>query len=171
MNCTATNRTFIRRNRHAEGMRQAVETCSIYLDCVLSDKFRYTNSRIKQIHASFNIVAQKVQNGVITVESLKEILKKEHNANIYFVTKRSRPAYLYSDYINGVYEASDKVSVILLYVLIHLYGFGEKKANKVVYEINEIARSVNQGYLSNEDIVRTLQDEECLEVKKLEDVE
>lgn len=171
MNCTATNKVFIRRNRHSEGMRQAVETCSVYLDYVLSDKFRYANSRIRQIHASFDTVAKQVQNGKVATDELTQILKKEHNANIYFTSERSRPGYLYSDYINGVHEATDKVTVILLYVLIHLYGFGEKKANKVVYEINEIARSVNQGYLSNEGILAALRDEEGLEVKKLEDVE
>lgn len=171
MNCTATHKTFRRQKRYDAGMKEAVSKCSLFLDYVLSDKIRWSNSRINQIHSTFNDVADKVQNGEMTIEDMLKTLKEEHNANVIIKqSQRIRPKGLYSDYINGVYAASDKVSIILLYVLIHIYGLGGEKANRIMSGISDIAESVNLGYVTEKEIKQGLLDEEGLEVKKLKDV-
>ena len=171
MKCTATNRTFRRQKRYDAGMKEAVKKCSLFLDYVLSDKIRWSNRRIGQIHSTFNDVAEKVQKGELTVEGMLKVLKEEHNANVIIPKEnRVRPHGLYSDYINGVYASSDTVSVILLYVLIHIYGLGGEKANRIMSGISDIAESVNLGYVTEKEIRQGLMDEEGLEVKKLKDV-
>lgn len=171
MKCTASNRTFRKQQRFDAGMKEAVRKCSLFLDYVLSDKLRWSNSRIGQIHSTFNDVADKVQSGEMTLEGILQILKEEHNANVIIKqSERIRPKGLYSDYINGVYASSDKVSIILLYVLIHVYRLGGEKANRIMSGISDIAESVNLGYVTEKDIKQGLMDEEGLEVKKLKDV-
>lgn len=170
MKCTASNRKFIRKRRYDEGMKEAVEKISLFLDSYLSDKLRYSNSRIAQIHKTFNDIADKVQGGEITTESLLQVLKDEHNANIIFKTERERPRQFYSDYIDGVYAASDKASIILLYVLVHKYGIGEEKANAIMSGMTYIAESVNKGYVTEKEIKQGLLEEEGLVVEKLSDI-
>lgn len=171
MNCTATHKAFRRQKRYDAGMKEAVRKCSLFLDYVLSDKLRWSNSRINQIHATFNDVAEKVQQGELTVEDLMKVLLDEHGVNVIIPKeKRIRPSGLYSDYINGVHDSSDTVSVILLYVLIHIYGCGEEKTARVIAGITDIAESVNLGYVTEKEIRQGLMDEEGLEVKKLKDV-
>ncbi len=171
MKCTASNRTFRRQRRFDAGMKEAVRKCSLFLDYVMSDKLRWSNSRINQIHATFNDVAEKVQKGELTAEELIKVLRDEHGAEVIIPKEnRVRPQKLYSDYINGIYASSDTVSVILLYVLIHIYRLGEEKAARVIAGISDIAESVNLGYVTENEIRQGLMDEEGLEVKKLNDV-
>lgn len=171
MKCTATHKKFLRQRRFDAGMKGAVARCSIYLDYVLSDKMRWSNSRINQIHSTFNNVAEKVKNGELTVDDMVKVLKAEHDADVIIPKDgRERPKGLYSDYINGVYASSDTVSVILLYVLIHIYRLGCEKTAKIIAGITDVAESVNLGYVTETDIQRSLKSEEGLEVKKLNDV-
>ena len=171
MKCTATHKKFRRQRRYDTGMKVAVEKCSLYLDCVLSDKLGWANSRINQIHSTFNNVAEKVKDGELTVDVMLKVLKAEHDADVIIPKDgRERPKGLYSDYINGVYASSDTVSVILLYVLIHIYRLGGEKANRIISGINDVAESVNLGYITENDIRRSLKQEEGLEAKKLNDV-
>lgn len=170
MKCIATNRKFVRQRRHDHGMKEAVRRLSLFLDYVLSDKNRYKNVRIHQIHASIDRTIEQIEKGETTIEELNNILKEQHNAHIDLEKNRIRPSFLYSDYVNGVYAAMDQVNVILLYVLIHLYGMGEEKVNKIISDLNDVATCFNQGYITEEDIRQVLREEEGLEVRNLKEV-
>lgn len=171
MKCTATNKTFRRKRLHDEGMKTAIRKCSLYLDCVMSDKMRWSKERIRQIHSTFNRLAEDVQSGKLTTEQMIKTLKEEHGANVIFKTGgRVRPRELYSDYINGVHDTSDKISVILLYLFIHIYGMGEAKTNALMAGINETAKSVNLGYVTEKELQECLADEEGIQVERLKDV-
>ena len=170
MKCIATNRKFVRQRRHDQGMKEAVRRLSLFLDYVLSDKNRYSNSRISQIHASIDRTIEQIEKGETTIEELNNILKEQHNANIDLEKNRIRPSFLYSDYVNGVYAVQDSINIILLYVLIHLYGMGEEKVNKIISDLNDVATCFNQGYITEEDIRQVLREEEGLEVRNLKEV-
>lgn len=170
MNCTATNKTFRRQRLHDEGMKTAIRKCSLYLDCVMSDKMRWSKERIRQIHSTFNRLAEDVQSGKLTTEQMIKTLKEEHGANVCFRRNEERPGFLYSDYINGVHDTTDKISVILLYLFIHIYGMGEAKTNALMAGINETAKSVNLGYVTEKELQECLADEEGIQVERLKDV-
>lgn len=171
MKCTASNRKFVRQRRHDYGMKEAVRRVSLFLDYVLSDKNRYKNVRINQIHASIDRIIEQIEKGETTVAELHYILKTQHNANIDLgENRRIRPHGLYSDFTNGVHEAMDQVNIILLYVLIHLYGMGEEKVNKIISDLNDAATCFNQGYITEEDIRRALREEEGLEVRNIKEL-
>ncbi len=170
MNCIASNKTFRRQRLHDEGMKTAIRKCSLYLDCVMSDKMRWSKERIHQIHSTFNRLAEDVQSGKLTTEQMIKTLKEEHGANVCFKNNRERPRELYSDYINGVHDTSDKISMILLYLFIHIYGLGEAKTNALMAGINETAKSVNLGYVTEKELQRCLADEEGIQVERLKDV-
>ena len=170
MKCTATNKAFRRQRRHDEGMKTAIRKCSLYLDCVMSDKMRWGKERINQIHSTFNRIAEQVQRGELTAEQMMKTLKEEHGANVCFRRNEERPGFLYSDYINGVNDTSDKISVILLYLFIHIYGMGEEKTNSLMAGINETAKSVNMGYITEKELEYCLAEEEGIEVRRLKEV-
>lgn len=171
MKCTASNRKFVRQRRHDHGMKRAVELVSLYLDYVLSDKNRYKNVRIKQIHASIDRTVEQIEKGETSIEELNNILKEQHNAHIDLgENNRIRPHGLYSDFANGVYATMDQVNIILIYVLVHLYGMGEEKVNNIISGITNVAACCNQGYLTENDIRRALRDEEGLEVRNIKEV-
>lgn len=83
---------------------------------------------------------------------------------------RIRPAWFKSDYVGGVYAAEDALTVVLIYVLMHQYKFSNEKCNRVLKGINELAASVNTGYVTEADIRQCLQEEEGLVSEKLEGV-
>ena len=171
MNCVATNKNIRKQKRYDEGMKEAVRKSSLFLDYVLSDKLRWSNSRINQIHSTFNDVADEVSKGKVTIKDLMDVLKREHDVDVIIPKEgRIRPSGMYSDYVNGIYASSDAVSVILLYVLIHVYGCGEEKTAKVISGITYIAESVNLGYITEEEIRQGLLEEEGLEVRRLQNV-
>ncbi len=170
MKCTATNKTFRRQRLHDEGMKTAIHKCSLYLDCVMSDKLRWSKERIRQIHSTFNRLAEDVQSGELSTEQMIKTLKEEHGANVCFRRNEERPRFLYSDYINGVHDTSDKISVILLYLFIHIYGMGEEKTNALMAGINETAKSVNLGYVTEKELRDCLAEEEGIQVERLKDV-
>lgn len=169
MKCTASNKVFRRQRMKEQGMREAVERLSLFLDYVLSDKNRYKNIRIHQIHASIDRTIEQIEKGETTIDELYRILKEQHNAHLVFGEK-TRPPGLKSDYINGVHIAIDNANIVLLYVLIHLYGMGEAKVNKIIDDINHVATCFNQGYITEQDIRQALRDEEGLEVHSIKEV-
>lgn len=169
MNCAATNKVFVRQRRKEHGMKDAVRRLSLFLDYVLSDKNRYKNIRIHQIHASIDRTIEQIEKGETSIDELHRILKEQHNAHLEFGDK-TRPHGLKSDYINGVHIAIDNANIILLYVLIHLYGMGETKVNKIIDDINEAATCFNRGYITEQDIRQALRDEEGLEVHSIKEV-
>lgn len=169
MKCAATNRVFVRQRRKEQGMREAVERLSLFLDYVFSDKNRYKNIRIHQIHASIDRTIEQIEKGETTIDELLTVLKEQHNAHIENKDK-TRPHGLNSDYVNGIHIAIDAANIILLYVLIHLYGMGEEKVNKIIDDINEAATCFNQGYITEQDIRQALRDEEGLEVHNIKEV-
>ena len=170
MNCRASSKSFRRQTLHNEGMKTAVKKVSLFLDCVMSDKMLWSKRRIQQIHSTFNRLADKVQSGELTTEQMMKTLKEEHGANVCFRNNRERPRELYSDYINGVHDTSDKISVILLYLFIHIYGMGEAKTNALMAGSNETAKSVNLGYVTEKELQECLADEEGIQVERLKDV-
>lgn len=171
MKCIATNRKFVRQRRHDHGMKEAVKRVSLFLDYVLSDKNRYKNVRIRQIHSSIDRIIEQIEKGETTIAELNLILEKQHNANIDLEKSHTnRPLGLYSDYVNGVHAAMDQVNVILLFVFVHLYGMGEEKVNKIISDLNDVATCFNQGYITENDIRRALRDEEGLEVRNIKEL-
>lgn len=169
MKCTASNKVFRRQRMKEQGMREAVRRLSLFLDYVLSSKNRYSNSRINQIHASVDHTIEQIEKGETTVDELLSVLKEQHNAHIENKDK-TRPHGLNSNYVNGIHIAIDAANIILLYVLIHLYGMGEDKVNKIIDDINEAATCFNQGYITEQDIIQALRDEEGLEVRNIKEV-
>lgn len=85
-------------------------------------------------------------------------------------SKKERPEWLKSDYVGGVQVMTQALSIVLIYVLLHQYKFSAEKCNKVVAGINNIAASVNMGYISEDEIREILVDEEGLISEKLEGV-
>lgn len=172
MKCAAVNRELCKKRTFETGKTQAIKKMSLFLDYVLSDKLRYTNTRIKQIHTSFNKVACDVAEGKRSIGEITRFLKREYNIELVGTDKsnRIRPAWFKSDYINGVYASSNALSIILIYVLVHQYRFSEEKTSKVINGINDIASSVNLGYIKEGEISDILLDEEGLVSEKLERV-
>ena len=172
MKCAAVNKELRKKKLFDTGSAEAIKKMSLFLDYVLSDKLRYTNTRIKQIHTSFNKVASDVTEGRRSIGEITRFLKDEYGVELVGLNseKRIRPAWFRSDYISGVYASSDALSIVLIYVLVHQYRFSEEKCNKVIKCINDIAASVNQGYIKESEIRECLYDEEGLVVEKLEGV-
>ena len=171
MKCTASNRTFRRQRIHDYGMKEAVRRVSFILDYVLSDKNRYKNVRINQIHSSIDRVIEKVEKGDTTIAELNYILKTQHDINIDFEeSHKTRPQGLRSDYINGVFAAQDSINVILCYVLAHMYRIGRDKLNKIMSDMNKAITLYNQGYVTENDIRRALRQEEGLEVRNIKEL-
>ena len=169
MKCAASNRELKKKRIFDTGKTEAIKKMSLFLDYVLSDKLRYSNTRIKQIHSSFNKVASDVTEGRRSIGQISRFLKDEYNIELVGLNseKRIRPAWYKSDYINGVYASSDALSIVLIYVLVHQYRFSEEKCNKVIKCINDIAAGVNQGYIKEKEIREILYDEEGLVVEQL----
>lgn len=169
MKCAAVNKELRRKKLYDTGMTVALSRLSLYLDSVLSDKLRYSNTRIKQIHSSFNKVAADVQEGRRSMGELMSFLQAEYGVELD-MEHRIRPAWFKSDYVGGVYAAEDALTVVLIYVLMHQYKFSNEKCNRVLKGINELAASVNTGYVTEADIRQCLQEEEGLVSEKLEGV-
>lgn len=172
MKCAAVNRELRKKQLFDTGNEQALKKMSLFLDYVLSDKLRYTNTRIKQIHTSFNKVASDVTEGRRSIGEITDFLRDEYGVELIGLESenRIRPAWFRSDYVSGVYATSDALSIILIYVLVHQYKFSEEKCNKVIKSINDIAGSVNLGYITEAEIKECLYDEEGLVVEKLQSV-
>lgn len=169
MKCAAVNRELRKKQLFDTGNEQALKKMSLFLDYVLSDKLRYTNTRIKQIHTSFNRVSLDVQQGRRSIGEITDFLRDEYGVEPD-AEHRNRPAWFKSDYVGGVYAAEDALTVVLIYVLVHQYKFSEEKCNKVIKSINDIAGSVNLGYITEAEIKECLYDEEGLVVEKLQSV-
>ena len=172
MKCAASNRELRKKRTFETGATEALKKMSLFLDYVLSDKLRYTNTRIKQIHTSFNKVALDVTEGRRSIGEIIRFLQVEYHADFVGMdsSRRIRPEWLKSDYVGGVNEATQSLSIVLIYVLLHQYKFSAEKCNRVVSGINEIASSVNQGYIKEDEIREILFDEEGLVVEKLGEV-
>lgn len=172
MKCAASNRSLRKKKTYAAGKEEALKKMSLFLDYVLSDKLRYTNTRIKQIHTSFNRVSLDVQQGRRSIGQITDFLRDEYGVELIGLESenRIRPAWFRSDYVGGVHAAEDALTVVLIYVLVHQYKFSKEKCNRVMKGINELASSVNAGYVTESDIRECLQDEEGLVVEKLQSV-
>lgn len=172
MKCAAVNRGLRKKKLFDTGSAEAIKKMSLFLDYVLSDKLRYTNTRIKQIHTSFNKVASDVTEGRRSIGEIISFLQAEYHADFVGMdnSKRERPEWLKSDYVGGVQVTTQALSIVLIYVLLHQYKFSAERCNKVVAGINDIAASVNMGYIKEDEIREILVDEEGLVSEKLEGV-
>lgn len=172
MKCAASNRQLRKKRTFETGATEALKKMSLFLDYVLSDKLRYTNTRIKQIHTSFNKVAIDVTEGRRSIGEIINFLQDEYHADFVGMEKekRIRPEWLKSDYVGGVNVTTQALSIVLIYVLLHQYKFSAEKCNRVIQGINDIASGVNQGYIKEEEIKDILFDEEGLVVEKLGEV-
>lgn len=172
MKCAASNRQLRKKRIFETGSTEALKKMSLFLDYVLSDKLRYTNTRIKQIHTSFNKVALDVTEGRRSIGEIIIFLQDEYHADFVGLEKekRIRPEWLKSDYVGGVNVTTQALSIVLIYVLLHQYKFSAEKCNRVIQGINDIAAGVNQGYIKEEEIKEILFDEEGLVVEKLGEV-
>lgn len=172
MKCAASNRE-LRKNRIFEnGATEALKKMSLFLDYVLSDKLRYTNTRIKQIHTSFNKVASDVTEGRRSIGEIISFLQAEYHADFVGMdnSRKIRPEWLKSDYVGGVQVTTQSLSIVLIYVLLHQYKFSAEKCNRVIAGINDIAASVNMGYIKVDEIREILLDEEGLVSERLGEV-
>ncbi len=172
MKCAASNRELRKKKLFDTGSAEAIKKMSLFLDYVLSDKFRYTNTRIKQIHTSFNKVASDVTEGRRSIGEIISFLQDEYHADFVGMdnSKKERPGWLKSDYVGGVQVTTQALSIVLIYVLLHQYKFSAEKCNKVISDINSIAAGVNMGYIKESEIREILVDEEGLVSEKLEEV-
>ncbi len=172
MKCAASNRELRKKRTFETGATEALKKMSLFLDYVLSDKLRYTNTRIKQIHTSFNKVALDVTEGRRSIGEIIAFLQDEYHAEFVGMdnSKKIRPEWLKSDYVGGVNVTTQALSIVLIYVLLHQYKFSSEKCNRVISGINDIAAGVNQGYIKEEEIKEILFDEEGLVVEKLGEV-
>lgn len=172
MKCAASNRQLKKKRVFETGSAEALKKMSLFLDYVLSDKLRYTNTRIKQIHTSFNKIALDVTEGRRSIGEIIRFLRDEYHADFVGMEKeeRIRPVWLKSDYVGGVNVTTQALSIVLIYVLLHQYKFSAEKCNRVIQGINDIAAGVNQGYIKEEEIKEILFDEEGLVVEKLGEV-
>lgn len=172
MKCAASNRQLKKKRVFETGSAEALKKMSLFLDYVLSDKLRYTNTRIKQIHTSFNKVALDVTEGRRSIGEIIRFLQDEYHADFVGMEKekRIRPEWLKSDYVGGVNVTTQSLSIVLIYVLLHQYKFSAEKCNRVIQGINDIASGVNQGYIKEEEIKEILFDEEGLVVENLGEV-
>lgn len=172
MKCAAVNKNLRKKRMFETGKDAAIKKMSLFLDSVLSDKLGYSNTRIKQIHTSFNKVASDVTQGRRSIGEITEFLKTEYGVELIGLEheNRIRPAWFRSDYVGGVYASSDALSIVLIYVLVHMYRFSEEKCNRVIKGINNVASSVNLGYITEDEIKGCLYDEEGLVVEKLGEV-
>lgn len=165
MKCACNNRRLIKEKEYHEGNEEALRRLSVILNSVLSDKNGYSNKRISQILASINSVISELNAGKLTQKEMLKILEEEHNASIIY--KESRiPEGTNKNYSKGILDTADKVSLILAYVMIHKYRFGEEKMNKLITDINSLAVCINRKYVTSSDIVKTLREEQGLEVQK-----
>ena len=170
MKCTASGRTFRRQKIHEYGMKEASRKLSFILDYVLSDKNRYKNSYINRIHSSIDRIIDRVEKGETTVAELQMFLKEKYDAEIDLADSHSnRPQGYRSDYVNGVFEAQDKLNIILCYVFIHMYRMGQEKVNKLMLNINKALTLYNQGYVTESDIRRALWQEEGFKVRNIKE--
>lgn len=167
MKCAASNRSLRKKKTYAAGKEEALKKMSLYLDSVLSDKLGYTNTRIKQIHTSFNKVASDVNEGRRSTGEIMRFLADEYAVELD-MTHRIRPAWFKSDYVDGVYAAEDELTVVLIYVLMHQYKFSKEKCNNVMKGINYVAESVNRGFIKEDEIRQCLLDEEGLVSERLQ---
>lgn len=165
MKCAATRKQFIKQKRFDEGRRDAEEKYLLLLTDCLSGKNRYKNSRVYQIVSSFNRLMEDISRGIRTEQELMAVLKEKYALQVES-NKTERPeALFYADYVRGVYSYTDTANTVLLYVLIHLYGMGQEKVQKLMNDINSGAAAINQGYVTQQDIKDSLLEEEGLEVK------
>jgi hypothetical protein len=169
MKCAASNRQLKKKRVFETGSAEALKKMSLFLDYVLSDKLRYTNTRIKQIHTSFNKVALDVTEGRRSIGEIIRFLQDEYHADFVGLdnSNRIRPEWLKSDFVGGVNVTTQSLSIVLIYVLLHQYKFSAEKCNRVIQGINDIASGVNQGYIKEDEIREILFDEEGLVVEKL----
>ena len=172
MKCAASNRELRKKRTFENGATEALKKMSLFLDYVLSDKLRYTNTRIKQIHTSFNKVARDVSEGRRSIGEIISFLQAEYHADFVGLhdSRKIRPEWLKSDYVGGVQVTTQSLSIVLIYVLLHQYKFSAEKCNRVIQGINDIAAGVNQGYIKEDEIREILFDEEGLVVEKLGEV-
>lgn len=172
MKCAASNRELRKKRTFENGATEALKKMSLFLDYVLSDKLRYTNTRIKQIHTSFNKVAKDVSEGRRSIGEIISFLQAEYHADFVGLhdAKKIRPEWLRSDYVGGVQVTTQSLSIVLIYVLLHQYKFSAEKCNRVISGINDIAASVNMGYIKEDEIREILLDEEGLVSERLGEV-
>lgn len=69
------------------------------------------------------------------------------------------------EYQRGLEDGVDGFTVMLIYVLADKYGFGNRKLSQVLASVQNIADSINKGYVSLQDLKDVLKEECDIEIK------
>lgn len=70
-----------------------------------------------------------------------------------------------NDYERGISAGVDSMMIMFTYVLSR-YGYSGRKIQQIVKSIEDVADSINRGYLTHKDIETVLWDEYSVRMKK-----